>query len=254
VPAPEPAPLSPARPEPCGNQFCRRVREEGDASYCQECRRAFETGYFCDYCSQVYTLHSEKVDGKKWIGCDFCERWNHLDCELARNPLTDLGKDYRCLQCSKKSVPEPPKRKKGVVSRTALAKNLPRLPCFEMGSRQDSLFGLLPGLLALHGTSLTRLQTQPPGRRNQGRPHELPGTRLPPVPRALGALPEKASLNSYSLLGLQEQPVQQHGDCSPPPQQQRPGRHPARTVLEQAGGQPPAQPRHLHRHPPQQHE
>ena len=31
------------------------------------------------------------MDGKHWIGCDGCSKWNHTDCEIARG----TNKEYR---------------------------------------------------------------------------------------------------------------------------------------------------------------
>ena len=29
------------------------------------------------------------MDGKEWISCDLCEKWNHSDCELLRDIKED---------------------------------------------------------------------------------------------------------------------------------------------------------------------
>ena len=31
------------------------------------------------------------MDGKHWIGCDGCAKWNHSDCEITRG----INKEYR---------------------------------------------------------------------------------------------------------------------------------------------------------------
>ena len=43
----------------------------------------------CDYCNQVYLNSADdgEVDGKLWMSCDRCEKWNHPDCEA------EYGKD-----------------------------------------------------------------------------------------------------------------------------------------------------------------
>jgi phage FluMu protein Com len=38
----------------------------------------------CDYCYQIYYDASEdaQMDGKLWIECTGCKKWNHTDCEI----------------------------------------------------------------------------------------------------------------------------------------------------------------------------
>lgn len=44
----------------------------------------FNKNMKCDYCYQVYYDASEdaQMDGKLWIECDGCQKWNHTDCEI----------------------------------------------------------------------------------------------------------------------------------------------------------------------------
>lgn len=52
--------------------------------------------------------NSEFTDGKEWIGCDRCSKWNHSHCQVeARPELAELLKDenfpYFCLTCTAKN-------------------------------------------------------------------------------------------------------------------------------------------------------
>ena len=62
------------------------------------------------------------MDGKEWIECSLCEKWNHTECELARTCAedrdmqkvaadfgahveqenADADPDYWCLSCRNK--------------------------------------------------------------------------------------------------------------------------------------------------------
>lgn len=48
------------------------------------------------------------TDGREWLCCDKCEKWNHIDCEISaskRPNLKDLLEDkefkYYCITCNK---------------------------------------------------------------------------------------------------------------------------------------------------------
>jgi hypothetical protein len=58
--------------------------------------RRYKRGWFCSWCSTVYRKREEEDDekalgaagpgAKLWVGCDRCDRWSHLSCELANDP------------------------------------------------------------------------------------------------------------------------------------------------------------------------
>ena len=61
--------------------------------------RRYKRGWFCSWCSTVYRKREEEDDpalgaagpgAKLWVGCDRCDRWSHLSCELA-NDAACLG-------------------------------------------------------------------------------------------------------------------------------------------------------------------
>ena len=69
-----------------------RPGETDPVTLCNACGILYKRGWFCVHCEEVY----RKVEGADddaaagpsgpWIGCDHCERWSHLSCELARAP------------------------------------------------------------------------------------------------------------------------------------------------------------------------
>ena len=68
-----------------------RPNETEPVSLCNACGILFKRGWFCVHCEEVY----RKLEGADddaagpagpWIGCDFCERWSHVSCELAHAP------------------------------------------------------------------------------------------------------------------------------------------------------------------------
>jgi hypothetical protein len=68
-----------------------RPNETEPVSLCNACEILFKPGWFCVHCEEVY----RKLEGADddaagpagpWIGCDFCERWSHVSCELAHAP------------------------------------------------------------------------------------------------------------------------------------------------------------------------
>jgi len=53
-------------------------------SFCEYCYQCYKANEKCDYCDQVYfsTAFDGEVDGKMWMDCDDCAKWNHPDCEI----------------------------------------------------------------------------------------------------------------------------------------------------------------------------
>lgn len=108
---------------------------------CESCFIMFNKNMKCDYCYQVYYDASEdaQMDGKLWIECDGCQKWNHTDCEItlgtekqfkevaldlnnqaaleATNPAAEIvnsqkdEKPYWCLKCRKSKASEETKKK-----------------------------------------------------------------------------------------------------------------------------------------------
>ena len=55
-----------------------------EVSFCEHCHACYKQNKRCDWCSQVYFSDADDgdVDGKTWMMCDGCEKWNHPHCEL----------------------------------------------------------------------------------------------------------------------------------------------------------------------------
>ena len=59
-------------------------------------RHRYKRGWFCSWCTTVYRKPEEEEEprsspgaapaAKLWVGCDRCDRWSHLSCELANDP------------------------------------------------------------------------------------------------------------------------------------------------------------------------
>lgn len=110
----------------CGNEICsffclandpqwvKRKKANGFFYLCQICADAYNKGQYCDFCKQVYyDGNSDITDGKNWLMCDQCNKWNHIDCESEINKnheIYDLAdKDdfrYFCLACTKARKPK----------------------------------------------------------------------------------------------------------------------------------------------------
>ena len=52
--------------------------------FCEYCYACYKDNHKCDFCCQIYFSESVDgdVDGKLWIDCDRCEKWNHPECEI----------------------------------------------------------------------------------------------------------------------------------------------------------------------------
>jgi hypothetical protein len=54
----------------------------GKRTFCETCLKLFRERSFCDHCEQVYKPNADTLDGKLWIGCYDCDKWNHATCEI----------------------------------------------------------------------------------------------------------------------------------------------------------------------------
>ena len=75
---------------------------------CDICSQAYKAKQFCDYCKQIYFDESEYQanDGKEWVLCERCNKWNHIDCEAERNNNPEIrqyleNNSYFCIPCAK---------------------------------------------------------------------------------------------------------------------------------------------------------
>ena len=124
----------------CGNKLCTNTRQKGASEdgwskrkiaenyswLCERCSTAFVNKQYCEYCKQLYLEKADKgavVDGLDWIGCESCNRWNHVECE-AKNGNSDIKElmqnpsyPYYCAECEKVSSLSKKKRKSKVAQR-----------------------------------------------------------------------------------------------------------------------------------------
>ena len=77
---------------------------------CEKCFYAFNAGNYCYYCNGIYMepeYNSQYCDKKKWIQCDYCERWTHIHCLQKKGKCPNIEKlnnpnyKYVCPLCKK---------------------------------------------------------------------------------------------------------------------------------------------------------
>ena len=78
---------------------------------CEKCHNAYKLGNYCYYCNIVYRdfeFNTQYYDKKKWIQCDYCQRWQHIQCEEKKgkyNNVEELALNpnfkYMCPFCRK---------------------------------------------------------------------------------------------------------------------------------------------------------
>jgi hypothetical protein len=60
---------------------------------CRACYKAWKKNQFCYYCNVIYrdnTNASNYNDIKSWVQCDYCEMWQHIQCEEGKGFYSDL--------------------------------------------------------------------------------------------------------------------------------------------------------------------
>ena len=77
-----------------------------EKNLCKKCCDAVDKGHFCYYCNAIY--RDDMTDAAKWVQCDFCNNWEHCDCELLKGKryssvqeINEL-KNYTCPICTNK--------------------------------------------------------------------------------------------------------------------------------------------------------
>eukprot|EP00743_Colponemidia_sp_Colp-15_P004358 GILK01004701.1.p1 GENE.GILK01004701.1~~GILK01004701.1.p1 ORF type:complete len:359 (+),score=38.03 GILK01004701.1:129-1079(+) len=73
---------------------------------CNACGIRFSKGSFCPWCYQIYKENEpDESEENPWLGCDYCPKWVHLQCELDNSKLSKVdSKNYRCPECVKKGI------------------------------------------------------------------------------------------------------------------------------------------------------
>ena len=57
---------------------------------CEKCYAAYKLGNYCYYCNIIYRdfeFNTQYYDKKKWIQCDYCQRWQHIQCEEKKRKI-----------------------------------------------------------------------------------------------------------------------------------------------------------------------
>ena len=52
---------------------------------CNPCGLLYSRGWCCSWCNAVYRKTERRgvaADANHWLPCDFCNRWEHLECEI----------------------------------------------------------------------------------------------------------------------------------------------------------------------------
>ena len=80
---------------------------------CEKCYIAFKKGNYCYYCNVIYRdfdFNTSYYDKKKWIQCDYCLRWEHMQCEENKGKLFNIEQlalnpnfMYMCPFCRKEN-------------------------------------------------------------------------------------------------------------------------------------------------------
>ena len=95
---------------------------------CEKCYEAYKKGNYCYYCNIVFRdfdFNTSYYDKKKWIQCDYCLRWEHMQCEEKKGKYYNVEQlalnpnfKYMCPFCRKdndKIIKELSKKKKKKV-------------------------------------------------------------------------------------------------------------------------------------------
>jgi hypothetical protein len=108
----------------CGNSICRfsgpkkskiwvRVKNKNNVmNLCTTCAEAWNNKQFCYYCNVIYADNATTscyYDTKNWVMCDYCEMWQHIQCEEIQGFYLNFGQlleekefKYMCPLCRRK--------------------------------------------------------------------------------------------------------------------------------------------------------
>ena len=80
---------------------------------CDKCYKAFQLGNYCYYCNMIYrefSFNQQYYDRKKWIQCDYCQKWQHMQCEERKGKFSNIEElalnqnfKYMCPFCRKEN-------------------------------------------------------------------------------------------------------------------------------------------------------
>ena len=80
----------------CSNKICSKYFEPTNLNsyYCKECYNAYIKGDYCFYCGIIYRDfkgNETNNDDKSWIQCDYCHKWDHIQCESEKGVFKNLS-------------------------------------------------------------------------------------------------------------------------------------------------------------------
>ena len=78
---------------------------------CEKCYKAYSLENYCYYCHIIYREYehgTQYYDKKKWIQCDYCYKWHHMQCEEKKGKYENIEElsmnnnfKYMCPFCRK---------------------------------------------------------------------------------------------------------------------------------------------------------
>ena len=78
---------------------------------CEKCYKAYTVENYCYYCHIIYREYehgTQYYDRKKWIQCDYCYKWHHMQCEEKKGKYENIEElsmnnnfKYMCPFCRK---------------------------------------------------------------------------------------------------------------------------------------------------------
>ena len=116
---------------------------------CEKCFKAYSSGNYCYYCHTVYREYehgTQYYDRKKWIQCDYCQKWHHMQCEEKKGKYENIEElslntnfKYMCPFCRKdhESIMRQ-KHKNDKIKKNSLL-NLKRKSCTNDGNEVNKI-------------------------------------------------------------------------------------------------------------------
>jgi len=112
----------------CDNKICTYLADEPNKLFkakfisisshkpknlwlCEKCYKAYTLDNYCYYCHIIYREYehgTQYYDKKKWIQCDYCNKWHHTQCEEKKGKFENIEElsmninfKYMCPFCRK---------------------------------------------------------------------------------------------------------------------------------------------------------
>ena len=112
----------------CDNKICTYLADDPNKLYkakfistssykpkklwlCEKCYKAYTLDNYCYYCHIIYREYdhgTQYYDKEKWIQCDYCNKWHHIQCEEKKGKFENIEElsmnnnfKYMCPFCRK---------------------------------------------------------------------------------------------------------------------------------------------------------